>query len=965
MMRRKSNISILSNQRGQTLLLALVVMFLLVVLGAIFIVVVSRNLTATSRSTEANEALYLAEAGIRYADKMLTQSELGADWRSVPDNQGALPSGRDQGILQFVPDTSEFGWEWLSRRHPDFKWVRPYSDTEDGWRGPTGGYTTVDHGNGRFLIRITYEPKRVFPNNANSPYDPLSKYIKIESIGRVGSLQGLYYCSQCPINNRYESSRPGYCPNHPDTRLDLEPTVASGLRTGLRTERTAFKPIGITDYARFITNKDRRSVQAVLGCPGFATQYGYVNGAEVRGAPVRVNSDLKWYGDPVSIYLSGYTYGGGTTVPTDAVEVTGDIEHDASVGNPVQVMISRIINGTVADPEPVNPSRSPAFTTWGGFYRDGRDAPDRHGSHTRSVKRIEPPDIDLIGRYRSLTADTGDWYTDSITNQRYRKGQIGWGRGIYISNSTDIQRESEGIFGGYTPRADWTQPNNLASSYWQGSYYTPPGVIITLNPYDTNGDGQPDITITRTDIHQRWNERYVWRDPYGNYRPDWGQTITVPYPTAFRKVRAEGAPDSDAATVLMPGNGVIFAEGNVRIKGMLPPTGTDTVTGAPIQYNLTVVSGGTIYIEGSILKNRSIDGSNNEIPDHSGSVALLAKEYVCINTTQFLSKLSSGAPLPQGSDAMNGEPPYHLIIGTAPGATFRSTFTFGPWDSLDNPGAWSGNHYAFVRHAGLFSPAYINMFINPGFPTADHAGAFLFGSMPPILPTTYGVGDPLSGSYPGVGLTTSFEHKTWRLNGSGVALMTDSGYPNYLEIGLAQTYVGRPDDSRQVTTRGDYLLSGLAIQPMNVRIEAIIYAQNRSFFVIPGRWFNPDSSDTRASFANTGRRPWGTHPMFPFFGEPLDTRIVIDGAVSENLSASVADVTAWMDKWGYTPPDYGGSGEQTVHNGRGLTFLYDPKVGWPVGDNNVPLRRDIYGRGLPIAPCLPVSRTLIYHGEPL
>ena len=96
-----------------------------------------------------------------------------------------------------------------------------------------------------------------------------------------------------------------------------------------------------------------------------------------------------------------------------------------------------------------------------------------------------------------------------------------------------------------------------------------------------------------------------------------------------------------------------------------------------------------------------------------------------------------------------------------------------------------------------------------------------------------------------------------------------------------------------------------------------------------------------------------------------DCGVVIDGALTENLPASLADVNAWMEKWGYTPVDYGGTGESGPHDQRGLTFLYDPKVGWPVDDANVPLRRDVYGRGLPIAPCLPVSPSLIYHGEPL
>jgi len=193
-----------------------------------------------------------------------------------------------------------------------------------------------------------------------------------------------------------------------------------------------------------------------------------------------------------------------------------------------------------------------------------------------------------------------------------------------------------------------------------------------------------------------------------------------------------------------------------------------------------------------------------------------------------------------------------------------------------------------------------------------------------------------------------------------------------LEIGLAQSFIG--GTTGQIAARSDYLLSGAAIQPMNVRIEAAIYAQNKSFFVIPGRWFNPDPTDTRENFERNGhRRPPGTHPWFPFFGEPLDIRIVIDGAVSENLPASLADVSEWMAKWGRTPPDYGGQGRPENagdHRQHGLTFLYDPHLGWPVATDPSTgkedyIRKDIYGRALPAAPSLPVSPSLIYYGEPL
>jgi len=63
-----------------------------------------------------------------------------------------------------------------------------------------------------------------------------------------------------------------------------------------------------------------------------------------------------------------------------------------------------------------------------------------------------------------------------------------------------------------------------------------------------------------------------------------------------------------------PSNGLIYSPGNIRILGMID---NDTTS-----YNLTIVSGGTIYIEGNIVKEN--DGS---------SLALLAKDWVTLNPT--------------------------------------------------------------------------------------------------------------------------------------------------------------------------------------------------------------------------------------------------------------------------------------------------------------------------------------------
>src|ERR1035437_1267484 len=106
------------SRRGQTLIIAIMVMFILAVVATVFIAIVARNLARSARMSSMDAVAAIAEAGIRYADEMLTTSEDGADWRPIPDNAPPTASVDD----------------------PDYDWLRPYWPTDTGDKGPTGGY---------------------------------------------------------------------------------------------------------------------------------------------------------------------------------------------------------------------------------------------------------------------------------------------------------------------------------------------------------------------------------------------------------------------------------------------------------------------------------------------------------------------------------------------------------------------------------------------------------------------------------------------------------------------------------------------------------------------------------------------------------------------------------------------------------------------------------------------------------
>ena len=123
------------------------------------------------------------------------------------------------------------------------------------------------------------------------------------------------------------------------------------------------------------------------------------------------------------------------------------------------------------------------------------------------------------------------------------------------------------------------------------------------------------------------------------------------------------------------GNGVIFAEGNIRIRGMLPPG-----------MQLTVVSNANIYIDGSILKYRppttriSDSDPSRGSADSNCGISLLAEDNICVNTTQFFAPTNSISADDVASDAMNGRPPFHLIVGNRPDSALKCQFEFAPWE---------------------------------------------------------------------------------------------------------------------------------------------------------------------------------------------------------------------------------------------------------------------------------------------
>ena len=218
-------------RRGQAAVVALLVLLLLGFVGALFITIVARNVFNARHANRVVSADYYARAGITFADAQMTYGPDGADWRPPLQNTVANPPTEARELSRYTAAVTANGLAAAGATDPDYAYLQQ-------------GFTRYTAGAGRFLLRVTYSP--VMQQTAGVNIDPVTgqpvavppgRYIKIESIGREGVID------------------------------PLDPTTYANNGSSDRTQayQVAYKPIGITDYARFETNLENRSDIAPSG----------------------------------------------------------------------------------------------------------------------------------------------------------------------------------------------------------------------------------------------------------------------------------------------------------------------------------------------------------------------------------------------------------------------------------------------------------------------------------------------------------------------------------------------------------------------------------------------------------------------------------------------------------------------------------------------------------------------------
>lgn len=1070
-----------TKRSGQTLIIALLILGVLLILGFVFLGLISRNITTANRARQRSVANDLAEAGIRYAHGQLLTNPLAADWRPQP----TVPVGYDPVTYPAYP-------HFLGGvpRDPDYALLRPAPlpgdpgfGTDLGGPDGLGAYSRIEFEAGRALTRVHYGPSdaNIFvqnPNGALRNPGQAKNFMIIEAVGKPGKIN----------------------PNDPTTASD-----ARGEKERAQSRKLiAFASIGLTEQAFFVTNKDRVSRAIEIGSPTesglqfydgngsvppdatvhIKTQFGGsqilpdlnggTSGAAVPyGASMYFNGDVVVHGDVtanMNRYFGDSINVAGTIIGADnnAVLRVNGATVDIGTGNWIPM------GGVMTNPAGTLDSQSSQYSTVSGMVRDGVPSADGAGN-PRGARYKEPSSflasdpVSHEGIYRQAARDSG------VVGPVSNTGAFGYGRSVYVNNISDVQNRTDesGRMSVGTAESlvyDWLNPNNeQANSGWQGAFYVPRGAYVQLVP-----DGFIILRDSRAPASER-----TWRNPDGTdtgnsvnryriVRSGTGKLYIANSYTPFGGgVNINTATPAQVAASGQEFTGLLYFEGNVRVRGAIP---TDV--------QLTLVSGGTIYVEGSITKGISrtqaafdqTGALGERINTSSRSMLMLAaKDFVAVNTSQF-----TGMPPTQIIEEVNDLP---NAIETNPirmrrtqsadypsSYTFRSEYLLNP-DSGNpaNPSTWKPYAYTYEEFSsslpigtglmlmhtmddGPASNTFISLDVNYGLTAPgredwqylfdlnrtpavapvnlfdpyqrNNASDFLPYSTAGFFENGYGAAQQGRGKIYGLGSESwqrfaKFETTFFPIsqsNGVGAAYTTFPLIPTPAEHGTYQLLAQETNEFNirfndlGFNASNDYLIARAAMVPNDVRIEASMYAEDGSFFVIPGPWFNPNPNDRRDAYlqrvtavgvaeAQAERyEDYGSGPMTPFYGEPIDVRVSILGSVSQNMPVPMSQQVEWQKKWGWIPRVIGDARtpgganiqipKQHVPVGYDLSsdlyvpnfvITYDPVLGsgraWnpvnpsPFSPANPAVRSDDQGRMLAPMPRLPVSPSLAYFGE--
>jgi len=435
-----------SLRRGQAVLLATLIMFVVAAVGAGFILFVQSSMNLSQRAREEQEALLLAQAGLAFADAQLTEN--GADWR---------PS--------IMVDFDEF--------EKAQGWHRPDSDND--WYGKYAARQVVDlignvAGSGAFLVKVKYKPGE--------------QVLKIISIGRPRP--------NSPVYRRLVAYKPiltDWIWVTAENETNPDPLLFDADNDNLR-EVLLGQAINWQVEQNFWFNAERDPLPPITVPTTDPVRLSWLrlrtwlspnrlpiwDRTVVFTSTIRINSDLLWYGtnalEATSFFAASQTvlevartisHYADTPVPVGGTQVLvyaddpitqGDIFQGLAVpsasGSGFQFFpvdgIPRYMDGwerigglmpvrwVFNFPRRVEPRRAPTIDL-NDYYAQTRDADPAQGSRFGYYR------VPLTPPHPISNAPNADgFYESDCTNQPFLAF-----RGIYIDNGTDKQ------FGGNSP----------------------------------------------------------------------------------------------------------------------------------------------------------------------------------------------------------------------------------------------------------------------------------------------------------------------------------------------------------------------------------------------------------------------------------------------------------------------------------------------------------------------------------
>ncbi|HEX2950147.1 MAG TPA: hypothetical protein VHV83_11390 [Armatimonadota bacterium] len=865
---------------GQALIMAVLIMFLLVGLSGLFIAMINNAMVQVAQAAERDRLERIALAGITMAQGELLHSADGADWR--PDNSTG-------------PDENNPGW--------------------------------VHYDKGFYKVNVHYGPQDVIdmngtPSASNPAFldNPLERYIRID------------------VEARFALQNP---PNINDDNPEAD-AYHDGFTNGKRyitRKLTAFMPIELTDNLLWVTNLDGATDPIILGSTFHVSDYNDdAKLTTINKDPATISDDSQYEDSTVKTTIDSVNY---LPIYDGPIRCDADIEvanlgiyltdkgssttdYNAYRSN---FFVNRadqfIVAGHIGQ---YSNGSSPSLTSkyllnhTDSFASSGADIIPTSADmsslpldfvqcidNNPLVRRIEPPRLDQrdritgLDRYRTLTRDT--------VPIDQRDAQIVQGEGLYINNAEQIEFDGKQD----DLHTEWlnTEPFTYLGvetkqPHWKNGKYFPqipdkgqPGATeITLQDYGqptlVNGDSTPDPVL----YESLPKIRITNYDEHGNV--------------------------IDVKEVAYPRNGVIFAEGNLVVKGNLPasldlqddknghyipvtdskshqlPGGyaQDSSRGDEVRYyvndtnrryDLTIVSGGTIYIEGNLLSPSTrtaslADDNANKIKagdPRDSKLALLAMDNVCLNPTLTVT-------VGDMTDTWNDDGYWMADNSKSISLHYTTAGDIKPQTHLllRHGGAKvDGGDLAAIRMVVQGSPYYWHPVLDPTQPSTYPLDQLFFADAYKMLtdPTGYLSGYNASWLGGGVDAPEEYTLNSWSLydiNASAGRHFPDlpasqptplqgNGSMNTMVISWAQGTT-----QYLLSSNNDDSHDGVAVSGGDIQVDALVYAQRGSWYVIPGKYFNNEKDEAGQPIDDK----WPN----PKYHEPLDIHITVNGAIVMN-----------------------------------------------------------------------------------